>query len=307
MDQQIALPVSVDVARSRNLLSSTLASEQGVVDIAIFDDRTALRDVKSALQTVDIKLFGRVSTHKGTATRETCSVLINDWFKEHPDLDGIFVGEGPPLDTEAPEEYEPEWVWNYYGSDKGFGIYNTIKREHHGAMVCLNCPSCRDPAVFGACDIAEVVEQDYAHYSVKAWWTGASEPWWSDPPAGKAIAHVVHSCPDVWSMRVAVALSKLRKARYVYVFAGGSEVPTDPPPYWDAETAIVASTPTEPCQIIADVLPDMAQAIDNLTAQLYAANSDERALLIQELARLEMRRAEVTVILNECVESQANS
>lgn len=51
----------------------------------------------------------------------------------------------------------------------------------------------------------------------------------------------------------------------------------------------------------------MTQAIDNLTAQLYAANSDERPLLIQELARLKMQRAEVEVILKECLVSQANS
>ena len=279
----------------------------GIIGIALFDDKDELANAKSGLQASNIKLFGRVSTHKATATREACSILIHDWFKEHADLDGIFVGEGPPLDSQAPEAYEEDWVWDYYGSQSGHGIYNDIKNKHPTTTVFLNCPGCRDAAVFGACDIAEVVEQDYAHYSVKAWWTGASEPWWSDPPVGKAIAHVVHSCPDAWSMRVAVGLSKLRMAKFVYVFAGGSEAPTVPLPYWEEESVTVADTPTEPCQIIADVLPDMTQAIDNLSAQLHSANSDERPLLIQELVRLKMQRAEVEVILKECLVSQANS
>lgn len=304
MDQQLALPVSLDVARSRELLRSTLASGQGVIAIAIFDERDALKDVKSRLQAADIKLLGRVSTHKGTVTRESCSILIYDWFKEHSDLDGIFVGEGPPLAPEAPEEYEPEWIWDYYGSAKGYGIYNNIKREHPDAIVALSCPGCRDAAVFSACDVAEVVEQDYTHYALQAWWDGARELWWTDPPPGKAVAHVVHSCPDVWSMRVAIGLSKVRKAKYVYVCEDRSEPFTGLPPYWDAETATVAATPTEPCQLLGEVLPDMTQAIEDLNAQLDHSTDDERPLVIERVARLEMQRAEVEVILKECVESQ---
>lgn len=233
MDQQIVLPITFDMARVYDQEASLLDGEQGangIIGIALFDDKNELANAKSGLQASNIKLFGSVSTHKATATREACSILIHDWFKEHADLDGIFVGEGPPLDLQAPEAYEQDWVWDYYGSESGHGIYNDIKNKHPNSTVFLNCPGCRDAAVFGACDIAEVVEQDYAHYSVMAWWTGASEPWWSEPPVGKAIAHVVHSCPDAWSMRIAVGLSKLRKAKYMYVFAGDSEALAGPPP-----------------------------------------------------------------------------
>ncbi|MGZ3581137.1 MAG: hypothetical protein ACXWP6_00150 [Ktedonobacterales bacterium] len=151
------------------------------------------------------------------------------------------------------------------------------------------------------CDIAEVVEQDYAHYVVKAWWTGAQAPWWTNPPPGKTVAHVVRSCPDEWSMRVAVGLSKARGAHYVFVY-DDSEIHTDLPAYWDAETAAVADMPAEPCQLIADVIPDITQAIDDLSARIDHATSDEKALLIQEVARLGVQHAEVTVTLNECRE-----
>jgi hypothetical protein len=302
MEQRIAVHANFGGSRAHGSLWGKLATRHDVVAIAIFDDWDVLAGVKSSLQASGIKLFGRVSTHKGTTPREVCSALIDDWFHEHADLDGIFVDEGPPIDSQTPEEHESEWVWDYYGDDSGQGMYRYIKGKKPDAIVFLNCPGCRDAAVFGACDIAEVVEHDYGHYMVRAWWTGTHEPWWTNPPAGKAVAHVVRSCPDAWSMRVAVGLSKARGAKYVYVFDASSNVLSSLPAYWDAEATAVADTPAEPCQLVADVLPDITRAIDDLSAQLDRANSDDKGLLIQEAARLEMQRADVEVILKECQE-----
>ncbi|MGZ3599519.1 MAG: spherulation-specific family 4 protein [Ktedonobacterales bacterium] len=306
MAQRIALPPYFDDAPSPEALRDRLGKlargqEDGVVAIAVFDDWNALTEVKPILQASGIQLFGRVSTHKGAIERDVCAAFIDDWFRAHADLDGIFVDEGPPIDTQAAQQPEPDWVWDYYGDVNGEGIYGHIKRKKSDAKVFLNCPGCRDATVFDVCDIAEVVEQDYAHYVVKAWWTGAQAPWWTNPPPGKTVAHVVRSCPDEWSMRVAVGLSKARGAHYVFVY-DDSEIHTDLPAYWDAETAAVADMPAEPCQLIADVIPDITQAIDDLSARIDHATSDEKALLIQEVARLGVQHAEVTVTLNECRE-----
>ncbi|HEX8036463.1 MAG TPA: spherulation-specific family 4 protein [Ktedonobacterales bacterium] len=307
MAQRIALPPYFDDAQSPEALRDKLGKlatgqERGVVAIAVFDDWNALTEVKPILQASGIQLFGRVSTNKGAVERDVCAAFIDDWFRAHSDLDGIFVDEGPPIDARAPEQPEPDWVWDYYGDDSGEGIYGHIKRKNHDAKVFLNCPGCRDAAVFDVCDIAEVVEQDCANYVVKAWWTGAHTPWWTQPRPGKAVAHVVRSCPDEWSMRVAVGLSKARGAQYVYVYDDGSALHPDLPAYWNAETAAVADTPTEPCQLIADVIPDITRAIDDLSARIDHATSEEEALLIQEVARLAEERAEVEVTLNECRE-----
>lgn len=304
MGQQIALPAYFDSAQPHDPVWGRLTAKQGPVAIAIFDDWDVLAGVKPSVRASGIQVFGYVSTHKGTVELDVCGALIDDWFTKHPDLDGIFVDEGPPLDTQHPEQLEPAWIWDYYGDNHGQGIYGYIKGKKSDARVFLSCVGCQDVGIFDVCDIAEVVEQDYARYTAKAWWDGASEPWWANPPAGKGVAHVVHSCPDDdgRSMRVAVGLSKRRGAAYVYVFDGGLAAYHSLPAYWDAETAAVADATADPCEIIADVLPDITRAIDDLDAEIRTAAGGEQARLIQAVARLREQRAEVEVILGECRE-----
>lgn len=302
MGQQIALPAYFDSSQPGDPVWTRLAARQGIVAFAVFDDGNVLAGVKRALRASGIQAFGQVSTHKCTVEPDVCAALIDDWFKQHADLDGIFVDEGPPLDTQHPEQPEPEWVWNYYGDHKGQGVSGYIKRKKSGARVFLHAVGCRDAGVFDVCDVAQIVEQDYALYVTDAWWTGASEPWWTHPPAGKAVAHVVHSCPNDndWYVRVAIALSKRRGAQYVYVYDRGPGTYDSLPPYWDAELAAVADTPADPCQAIADVIPEISQAIDDLNAEIDNVNGDEKARLQEVAARLKERRAEVNVILKEC-------
>jgi hypothetical protein len=302
MRQQIALPAYFDTSPPGAPIWQRLAAAQSAVGIAIFDDWDVLAGVKPGLQGSGIKLFGRVSTHKCTVAPDVCTTIIDDWFKRHADLTGIYIDEGPPIDIRDPEPLEPDWVWAYYGEKNG--IYGSIKRKHPGAQVFLNCAACRDERIFTVCDIAQLVEQSNADYSTKACWDGASLPWWTSPPAGKAIAHVVHSCPDDhdWAARVAIGLSKRRGAQYVCALDGNPATRARLPAYWDAELAAVADARADPCDVIADVLPDIARVIDDLDAELASATGDARVRLIQARARVAEQHAEVKVILEECRE-----
>lgn len=304
--QQIAFPAYFEVSQPAHPVWQTLVAEgRDAIGIAIFDDWDVLASAKPVLQASGIRLFGRVSTHKGTVAPEVCTAILDDWFTRHADLAGIYVDEGPPLDTRHPEYLEPDWVWDYYGEKNG--LYGYVKGKYPGAQVLLNCAGCRDERIFTACDIAQVVEQDYVRYMTKSWWSGASQPWWTNPPIGKAIAHIVHSCPGShddrdWAMRVAVGLSKCRGAHYVYVFNGDPAAGVSLPAYWDAELAAVIDSPAEPCDVVAGVVLDIEHALDDLDAETSGAIGDTSARLMQEISRLEAMHVEVEAILEECRE-----
>lgn len=304
MHQQIVLPISIEASQPPDPFLRRLAEGRNTVGIAIFDDWDALASLKPALQAFapNTKLFGLVSTHHTSVALDVCTATIDDWYKRHPDLDGIYIDEGPPIDANDPEQPEPDSVWDYYGGKNG--LYGSLKRTHAGAQLLLNCAGCRDERIFTACDIAQIVQQDYALYTARAWWIGASRPWWTSPPIGKAIAHVVHSCPDDhdWAMRVAIGLSKRRGANYVYVCNDDPAAVASLPAYWDAELAAVADSPADPCDIIAGVLPDIAHALDDLDAEAAGATGDAKARLLQDMGRLDALLAEVRVILAECRE-----
>lgn len=304
MGQQIALPAYFEGAGPGDPVWERLAAGQGSVALAVFDDWDVLAGVKPRLRASGIQVFGYVSTHKGTLDPDVCRALIDDWFKRHADLDGIFVDEGPPLDSLHPEEMEPAWVGDYYGGHDGEGIYGYVKGKRPDARVFLNCSGCQDARILTACDIAQVVEQDCARYLSTAWWADTSAPWWTSPPVGKAVAHVVHSCPDDdgRSMRLAVGLSKRRGTAYVYVFDGSAPAYSRLPPYWDAETAAVATTPADPCEMLADVRQDVARSMDELGAEIASASAGDKPRLIQALARLTEQHAEIEVLLADCRE-----
>jgi len=303
MNQQIAVPAYFDSSKPDDPVWARLAAAHGIVSLAVFDDWTTLTRVKPRLQVAGIKVFGLVATHKGTAELSVCQAEIDDWFRIHPDLDGIFLAEGPPLDSEHPETLEPAWVWDYYGADHGQGLYQYIKRKKSEASVFLDCAGCQDARILSACDVAQVVDVDYARYKEGLWWRAASTSWWADPPTDKIIAHAIHSCPagdHDWSLRVAVALSKARQAKLVYVVESDQSAHNALPSYWDAEVLAVAATPTDPCRLIDNVLSEMSTAADDLATAIDDATGGEKARLIEDLARLGEQRAEIEVVRDEC-------
>ncbi len=310
MDQQIAVPAYFDDAKRDDPVWERLAAAQGVVALAVFDDWTTLTRVKPRLKVSGIKVFGLVATHKATVELDVCQAEIDDWFRIHPDLDGIFLAEGPPLDTQHPEILEPAWVWDYYGDNHGQGLYHYIKRKKPGAKVFLDCAGCKDAGVFNVCDIAQVVDVDYARYKEKLWWLAASQSWWTSPPTPKTIAHVIPSCPAEehdWSLRVAVAVSKARQAELVYVFDGEQSAYHTLPAFWQSEVVTVAANPADPCRLIDDVLSEMAAAVDDLAAAIDDTTGPEKARLIDDLARLGEQRAEIEVVLDDCHEEWGRS
>jgi hypothetical protein len=310
MEQRIAVPAYFDDAKRDDPVWERLAAAQGVVALAVFDDWTTLTRVKPRLKVSGIKAFGLVATHKATVELDVCQAEIDDWFRIHPDLDGIFLEEGPPLDTQHPATLEPAWVWDYYGDNHGQGLYHYIKRKKPGAKVFLDCAGCKDAGVFSVCDIAQVVDVDYARYKDKLWWLAASQSWWTSPPTPKTIAHLVHSCPAEehdWSLRVAVALSKARQAELVYVFDGEQATYHTLPAFWQSEVVTVAANPADPCRLIGNVLSEMSAAVDDLAAAIDDTTGPEKARLIDDLARLGEQRAEIEVVLDDCHEEWRRS
>jgi hypothetical protein len=209
MPQLIALPAFFDDEPPGSGLWRHITDAADVVDIAVFDDWDVLAGVKGRLKDAGIRVFGYVATGTGTVDPDVYGPHIDTWFERHPDLDGMFVDEGPPLDPEHPEEVEPTWVIEYYKA-----VYDRIKGNKATATVHLNCAGCRDVNVMTVCDQATIVEATYAQYNNPSWWQGAHRDWWLAPP--KPLGHTIHTVRSPANTREAVKLAKERKARWVY-------------------------------------------------------------------------------------------
>lgn len=255
MLQGTVVPAYFDASAPTDPAWSALEQAAASVPIvAVFDDRNVLGGVWAQVASAGIQVYGYVLSDHGQPLLAGVEAQVDAWFTQFPDLTGMFVDVGPPLDGNNPETQEPADVRAWYES-----VYGHVTGQHppgrtaaNAPLLMLNCGGLRDQAFVAACLDIAVWEQDYATYVKDAWWNaaiGQGGEWWQDATAlGKKVVHVVQAVPqgDQVAMQQAIGLAQSRGADCVYVYDGTSVSYGRLPTFWDAEVgalhAIIGGT-----------------------------------------------------------------
>jgi hypothetical protein len=177
------------------------------------------------LRRADVSLLGYVYTSYGERDLDNVKDEI-DLYDQFFDIDGIFFDEVADNAEELP----------YYEV-----LYAYVKSRPHLDWVFLNPGIHTDESYFSrsVCDSAVIFEE----YSSN--WPGYNpDEYVSSYPAGR-FAMLIHSVPDVNTMRAHIDLAKARNISYVYIT---DDVIPDPwdrlPAFWEAEVEYIESLNT---------------------------------------------------------------
>jgi hypothetical protein len=265
ISQRLAVPAYVDPAIDPETWAELTGSGSGAVGIVVVNVdsgpgteavpawasaiRSAHKAGSTVLGYVDSGYLGSPTSGRsgGLPTRSGSTGLkawlsqirvdIADWYRFYgSDLGGIFFDEtsgacGPTATSTA-------------YADQYRALSEVVKRLYPGAMTVLNPGVPVGECFRDAADVLVTFEGSYQAY------TGSAPPGdnyrpleWSPADSGK-IWHIVYGATSEDQLRHALALSKERKAGYVYVTGA---VPPDPfdslpsPSYWKLEQRVSAA------------------------------------------------------------------
>jgi hypothetical protein len=249
MFQGSVVPAYFDRSQATDPVWSQLEQAASRIPIvAVFDDQNILGSVYNQVVAAGVVVFGYVMSDQGRVQQDEIEANIDSWFARFPDLSGMFVDVGPPLDVDNPEQKEPAEILAYYQA-----VHDRIKSEQPvgrtavAPTVMLNCGGLRDANFAAACLDVAVWEQDYATYQSDGWWqaaTGGGGGWWTNAQAsiGKLTAHVVQSVPQGGqaAMQKAISLAVQRGADYIYIYDSTSQSYGRLPTFWASEVSALA-------------------------------------------------------------------
>jgi hypothetical protein len=126
----------------------------------------------------------------------------------------------------------------YVAAYGGLGL--EVRRRNPGAVIAINPGMSVGECYAGVADVIVIFENTLAEY--RAW----TPPDWVGRHPERLFWHLIHGVTEVAEMRAVIALSRQRRAGFVYVTSHAITTTASPwnalpaPPYWQAQLQAVA-------------------------------------------------------------------